>query len=306
MLRNLLQSYAEMRVPEAASLHFILVENNDRPTLHHIVAWFRQLQPQWTLQYEVEPRRGIAYARNRVLQCALAADGELLTFADDDETVAIDWLIQLLAERDTANLDIVGSPVRLAPPPCDASLWARLIWSGMDRANRHYEAKALRNRNAGRADRIRLATGSWMGNLAFFRRTALTFDNELGLAGGEDWLLWAEARKRGATTGWTPHAVAYETIPLERLSLRYLYRRDRDHSITAFRKKLEANRTAGLLRLPGSLAGRTLRLGMNVTAIPFKGEMALVRAASCLGSIAGLFQACLGRTSSHYDRTSGS
>lgn len=306
MLQNLLRSYVEMRVPEGVSLHFILVENNDTPTLYSIVEGFRKQLPQWTVQYEVEQRLGIALARNRVLESALAVGGDLLTFADDDETVAVDWLVQLLAERDASNLDIVGSPVRLAPLPFNASAWTRLIWSGMDRANRHHEAKALRCHNSGRADRIRIATGSWMANLAFFRRTNLRFDNELGLAGGEDWRLWAEAQKLDARTGWTPHAVVYETVPVERLSLWYQYRRDRDHSITTFRKKLETNRTTGLLRLPGSIAGRTLTLCVNVTAIPFKGGIALVRAASCLGSIAGLVQACLGRTSSHYNRISGS
>ncbi len=195
MLQNLLRSYVEMHVPEGTDLHFILVENNDKPTLHDIVEGFRKQLPQWTVQYEVEPRLGIAYARNRVLECALAAGGDLLTFADDDEAVAIDWLIELLAEKNASDLDIVGSPVRLARPPCDVSIWKRMIWSGMERANRNSHARTLRTRNLGKADRIRIATGSWMGNLAFFRRTDLRFDNQLGLAGGEDWALWAEARK---------------------------------------------------------------------------------------------------------------
>lgn len=307
MLQNLLVSYAEMQVPVGTSVHFILVENNHRPTLCDLVEGFRKQLPQWTVQYEVEPRLGIAFARNRALECALAAGGDLLTFADDDEVVAVDWLIQLLAERDASNLDIVGSPVRLAPPPFDASSWTRLIWSGMDRANRHHEAKALRYRNSGKADQIRIATGSWMANLAFFHRTDLRFNNQLGLAGGEDWGLWAEARKLGARTGWTPDAIAYETVPLERLSLRYLYRRNRDHSIMMFGQTVKNRPVAGLVRLPGSVAGRTLTICLCVIAIPFTRGKTLVRAASCLGSIAGLIQVCLGRrTSSHYDKTTGS
>lgn len=307
MLQNLLRSYVQMLVPEGVGLHFIIVENNDRPTLHDIVDGFRQQLPQWTVQYELERRLGIACARNRVLECALAANGDLLTFADDDEAVATDWLIQLLAERDDFDLDIVGSPVRLAAPASDISIWEKMIWSGMDRANRNSLAKTLRTRNRGKADHIKLATGSWMGNLEFFRRTILRFDDQLGLAGGEDWGLWAEARKLGARTGWTPHAVAYETVPLERLSLIYQYRRNRDHSIMMFGKTLKNRPIAGLVRLPGSVAGRTLTICICIIAIPFTRGKTLVRAASCLGSIVGLLLAGLGRrTSSHYDRICGS
>jgi glycosyltransferase involved in cell wall biosynthesis len=305
MLQNLLRSYTQMAVPDGVRLHFVIVENNDRLTLQNTVEAFRGRLPQWSVQYMLEPRLGIAFARNHVLACALDAADDLLTFADDDETVQPDWLIQLLAERDASDLDIVGSPVRLAPPAPDASFWEKLVWSGMDRSNKCSEAKSLRNCNKGRFDRVRIATGSWMGNLPFFCRTGLRFDNRLGLAGGEDWRLWAEARRLGAKTGWTPHAVAYETVPHDRLSIRYQYRRSRDHSATEFKAKLKNRRIATLLRLPGSFAGRGLTLCSYVAAIPFTRGQTLVRAASCLGSIAGLIQACMGRASSHYNRVSG-
>ncbi|QND51885.1 glycosyltransferase [Phyllobacterium sp. 628] len=306
MLKELLQSYAEMLVPEDVRLHFVIVENNDEPTLTDIVAAFRQRVPQWTVQYEVEPRLGIAFARNRVLECALDAGNDLLTFADDDEFVASDWLIELLTERDSADLDIVGSPVRVALPALDASYWEKLVWSGMDRRNRRGEIKALYSRSLGQVDRIRIATGSWMGNLAFFRRTGLRFDNGLALAGGEDWRLWADARKLDAKTGWTPHAVAYETVPLDRLSLEYQYRRSRDNTVVALKAKLKKRRIMTLLRLPGSFIGRTISLFFYVAAIPFTRGETLVRAILCVGSMAGLALAVFGRDSSHYNRISGS
>lgn len=306
MLRSLLASYAEMHVPENVYLHFIIVENNGSPTLQEAIDEFRGRLPQWTIQYEIEPRLGIAFARNHVLENALAANGDLLTFADDDEVVAADWLVQLLAERDAFHLDIVGSPVRLAAPPSDISAWKRAIWSGMNKVNRTSESKALRNHTMGKSDRIRLATGSWMGDLEFFRRTGLRFDNSLALAGGEDWQLWVEAKKLGANTGWAPRALVHETVPTERLTLNYQYRRSRDHSSIGLGRKLKSNPVSARIRLAGALAGRLLKLFFYVLAIPFTGGKTLVRAASCLGSIAGLMQACFGRTSSHYERIHGS
>jgi glycosyltransferase involved in cell wall biosynthesis len=134
MLQNLLRSYTQMDVPEGVRLHFIIVENNDWLTLQDIVEAFRGQMPQWPVQYSLEPRLGIAFARNRVLDCAIDAGIDLLTFADDDETVRPDWLIQLLAERDAFDLDIVGSPVRLAPPRTKCILLGKtgLVRHGQD------------------------------------------------------------------------------------------------------------------------------------------------------------------------------
>lgn len=305
MLKSLFESYARMQVPAGTSIRFVVVENNDQPTLSDVVETFQALLPQSTVQYEVEPRLGIAFARNRVLDCALDAGDDLLTFADDDETVEPDWLVQLLAERDAFDFDIVGSPVRLAPHGPDVTMWQKMIWSGMDRANRNSEAKYLRRRNAGQGDRIRIATGSWMGDLAFFRRTGVRFDNALALAGGEDWRLWADARRLGAKTGWTPAAVAYETVPQDRLTFAYQYRRSRDISIIEMGTKLNKHRAATLLRLPGSLIGRLLSLCLYLIAVPFTRGRTLVKAASRLGSIVGVLRACMGSESAHYKRVSG-
>lgn len=306
MLQNLLGSYAEMRTPKGVRLHFVIVENNDRFTLQDIVERFRQRLPQWRVQYELEPRLGISFARNRVLDCALGADDDLLTFADDDETVEPDWLVHLLAERDAFNLDLLGSPVRVAPARAGASCWQKLVWSGIDRMNRNGELKLLRRRQEGRVDEIPVATGSWMGNLCFFRRTRLRFRTELGFAGGEDGALWVEAKKLGAKTGWTPFAIAYETVPERRLSLQYRYRRSRDETITKFSNKLRTEKRGTLVRIPASLAGRTLSLCLCLATIPFTRGHTLVRVAWYVGSIAGIIQACMGHTSLHYKDVTGS
>nr|WP_182548915.1 glycosyltransferase [Phyllobacterium myrsinacearum] len=305
MLQNLFKSYAHMRVPEGTRVRFLVVENNEQATLQGVVDTFRTHVPFCPVQYEVEPRFGIAFARNRVLEYAIDAGDDFLAFADDDECVDADWLVQLLAERDAFDLDIVGSPVRLAPAAPETTLWQKMIWSGMNLANKKSEAKYLSKRSSGQAHRIRIATGSWMGNLAFFRRTGVRFDNGLALAGGEDWRLWADASRLGAKTGWTPTAIAYETVPQDRLTFAYQYRRSRDISVIEMRAKLKSRRIITLVRLPGSLIGRMLSVCLYLMAVPFTRGRTLVKAASRLGSIVGLLRACLGRESAHYNRIDG-
>lgn len=306
MLSKLLLSYSKMNVPEDVHLHFIIIENDGTASLSQIIENFREQVPQSSVQYELETQLGIAFARNRALEVALAAGGDVLAFADDDEIVKEDWLVQLLAARDAQDFDIVASPVRLAPPPAGASLWNKIVWSGMDRINRNSEAKSRRILEKGGGGRIKLATGSWMGRLEFFRCTGLRFDSGFGLAGGEDWQLWADALKLGARTMWTPHAIAYETIPIERLTLYYQYRRSRDHSSTLLGRCNDRRSKTRALQLPVSILGRIWTLSFCLLAAPFTGGRTLVRAASCLGSIVGLLRGHFGFASLHYRTTSGS
>ncbi len=306
MLSNLLKSYSRLNVPDRVRLHFIIIENNETASLGQAIEDFREQVPRSSVQYELETQLGIAFARNRALEAALASDGDLLTFADDDEIVAEDWLERLLAAREAQDFDIVASPVRFAPPPAAASRWNRMVWSGMDRMNRNSEAKSVRLLKRGDARRIKLATGSWMGKLEFFRRTGLRFDNSLGLAGGEDWQLWSDALKLGARTTWTPYAIASETVPVERLTLRYQYRRSRDHSsVLIERRKCKGSKTISLQMLV-SILGRVWTLFYCILAAPLTRGSTLVRAASCLGSIVGLLRGRLGFVSPHYRTTSGS
>ncbi|NLS21216.1 glycosyltransferase family 2 protein [Rhizobium sp. P40RR-XXII] len=306
MLSNLLKSYSRLNVPDGIRLHFIVVENNETASLSQAIEHFRAQVPNSTVQYELETQLGIAFARNRVLETALALGGDMLTFADDDEIVAEDWLEQLLAARDAQDFDIVASPVRFTPPPVDASPWNRMVWSGMNRMNRNSEARSIRLLDRGEAKHIKLATGSWMGKLEFFRRTGLRFDNALGLAGGEDWQLWTDALKLGAYTTWTPHAIAYETVPVERLTLHYHYRRSRDHSSILIERRKSNGSKTGSLQMFASILGRVWTLCYCILAAPLTGGRTLVRAAACLGSIVGLLRGRLGFASPHYRTTNGS
>jgi len=305
MLRNLLLSYANLRVPAGVTLHFVIVENNHRASLTDIVRAFQRQVPRWNIQYVVEPVLGIASARNRALQCALDGGHDLMTFADDDEVVDENWLTYLLAERDRLDLDIVGSPVRLAPYHGRLTFLQRAIWSGANRIRTNAEMRCLKIWDEGQADQIKIATGSWMGNLDFFRRTGLRFDSTLGLSGGEDWRLWAEAKALGARTGWTPYAIVYEIVPTARLSLRYYYRRTKDHNTTRVQEQLRRHPLRTLIRFPGSLLGRLLKLCIGLCSIPITGGTALVSTASNLGGIVGLLQGCVGKKSAHYRKISG-
>ncbi|EJN03553.1 glycosyltransferase family 2 protein [Phyllobacterium sp. YR531] len=304
MLEALLDSYAKMAIPAGTQLEFVIIENNETATLHDIVERFRAKIPDSIVQYDVEPRLGISFVRNRVLENAISSGCDLLTFADDDEVVTQDWLIQLLAERDASDLDIVGGPVRPAPAE-NVSPWGRMIWNSINKAMHARELASCTTRAKGCAGKLRIATNNWLGKLDFFRSTGVRFDETLGLNGGEDWRLYADAKKIGAKTGWAPLAIVHETIPIERLRLAYQFRRSRDHCAVEIRSRLASKPIYTICRLPGSILARLFKLIIQLAHLPFTPIQSLITMVAYLGSVVGMLQAFTPHHSPHYQKTTG-
>ena len=86
MLSQALGAFLQMDVPEDAALTFIIVENDETPRCKSVIDEFAA-QTSWPVRYDLEPQRGMPYARNRVLDMATAEGCVFLTFVDDDNLV---------------------------------------------------------------------------------------------------------------------------------------------------------------------------------------------------------------------------
>ncbi|MFK3668383.1 glycosyltransferase family 2 protein [Ochrobactrum teleogrylli] len=228
-----------------------------------------------------------------------------MIFVDDDEFVACDWLVNLVAARDRQNLDVVGSPVRPTPIIGELTLEQRLVWSGIRRAGIKSEKKCKRKCDTNREHEIKVATGSWIGKIEFFRKTGLRFDPTLGLTGGEDWDLWSRARAAGARSGWAVDAVVYETVPRSRLTFAYHFRRSRDHNITEYMNRYRNNPHKARMIMPWKITGRLIKFLAVASVVPVRGSEGLVSFVSAMGGAVGLIQGALGARSSHYAKTTG-
>ncbi len=185
-------------------------------TVSTLDGWLAEMRLKiypYPVLYLLETRIGISSARNRALEFAEQAGADFLVFVDDDETVATDWLKQLLAEQQRMNLDILGSPVRPRPFNPQLSIWQNLIWSGVEKNSVKAELRARQKWQENKADAIKVATGSWMGRLDFFRRTGLRFDSQLGLTGGEDWNLWLKAKNLAPGPAGRPTRLSMKPFP---------------------------------------------------------------------------------------------
>jgi succinoglycan biosynthesis protein ExoM len=166
---------------------------------------------RWPIHYEVEPRRGIAVARNRAVQ-RVRLRTDFVAFIDDDEAPEANWLEALLCVQSIYDADVVAGPVlpRLEAP---APQW--IIRGGFFDRPRYFTGHRLRH----------AATNNVLVRANLFANERSPFDERLALRGGEDTHFFLRTTLAGHSIVWANEAVVHEWIPRSRMSARWLLRR---------------------------------------------------------------------------------
>jgi succinoglycan biosynthesis protein ExoM len=236
----------------AAAFEIIVVDNDPdgsaEPTVRATAA-----QSPVPLRYVREPRPGISHARNTGVEHAA---GRYLAFLDDDEEADPRWLAHFLATLDQFGADAVVGPVLPRfPEGASVDAYRRLVYT----------------RDA------RVPTGTpllrWnIGNSIFDKArcfvNAEPFLPRLGRTGGEDTVFLRQLTRRGCKMVWCGEAIAWESVPADRLEPDYLLRR-------AFRGAQTTTFVCTTVK-PRELA-RALRLmGAGCVQLALYGPVALV------------------------------
>jgi succinoglycan biosynthesis protein ExoM len=210
------------------------------------------------VDYDVEPRVGIPFARNRAVR-SVSGWAESVAFIDDDETPEPAWLDELLHVQRAYEADVVAGP-----------------------AMRHFEGPVPDWIVRGRFfEQRRRPTGTRLERTATSNALVRTrvfdtiggFDERFAVSGGSDTHLFLRAGLHGFRMVWADDAVVHESVPPGRATLGWLLRRSyrvgntwslcerelhpgaeiRRRRLRAETRKLVAN-TARLL--PAALAGK--------------------------------------------------
>lgn len=207
-LRTLLQSLNEL-VPATPSFEIIVVDNDASRSGERALTNYRfaTIQPS----YLVEPVKNIARARNRAIAAARA---DLVAFIDDDEIAEPRWLLELHNVLVNHDADAVFGPVMhrfTSPPP----RWLRDLefW--------HFQVP----KTGQDISRRQLRSGNVLFRKCLTRELTHLFDEDLGLSGGEDTDFFTRMGKVGGKQVAAQAAIVHETVPAERMALRWLARR---------------------------------------------------------------------------------
>ncbi|SDF18581.1 glycosyltransferase [Limimaricola pyoseonensis] len=201
-----LASLARIEPPAGRRVAVIVADNDDTPSAR---ARVEACALPFPLRYIHAPARNISVARNACLEAARAP---VLVFIDDDETVAPDWLVTLLAKQAETGAEAVLGPA-ISVYPETAPGWMR-------RGDFH----------SSRATRVggEIRTGYGCNTLLMREAPALAglrFRHELGRSGGEDTVFLAEMHRRGGRIAYAPKARVFEVVAPHRARLGWLLRR---------------------------------------------------------------------------------
>lgn len=213
MLADLLGDIAQLdlveRDPRRVSL--VIVDNSTDASARGVVEDFA-MNSSLDVMYLHEPNPGLSRARNLVMDTA-AERADLLAIIDDDERPDPVWLDRLVESQRVTGAPLLTGPVYPLLPE-GAPVW---FSSGGFLDNGVYP------------DGARLLdgiTGNALFHLPTLRAAGLRFDERFGRSGGEDQLFFRQAAAKGMEIRFVARATVHETVPLERLTLRYLVRRE--------------------------------------------------------------------------------
>ena len=159
------------------------------------------------LTYVHAPARNISIARNA---CLDAATTDWITFIDDDEEAATDWIARLLEVRSGAEIVFGVSQARYRD-----TAYPSWIVNGDFHSNRLQGNDAAWNGY----------TANVLLNRSFVACQGVRFDLSLGQVGGEDTMLFYQCHQAGARFAYAPQAVVHEDTPASRATLSWLLKR---------------------------------------------------------------------------------
>ena len=208
-LQRLLEKVALQETDGRFTFSVVVADNDADRSAESFVRSFAA-RSNFEIVYCAEPRKNIALVRNQALA---HARGDFIAFIDDDEFPVERWLALLLAACERYSAAGVLGPVRPhfdQPPP------AWLIKGRFCERPEHPTGTAM--------EWSKCRTGN-----VLFRRSLLDggeepFREEFG-TGGEDQDFFRRMTAKGHQFVWCNEAVAYETVPPNRWTRTFMFRR---------------------------------------------------------------------------------
>ncbi len=210
-LGKLLQSLSALTFTKEATpeIRVIVVDNDPAGSAKAITD---AASLPFPLDYAVEKERGIPFARNRCLEMAVENNTNLIAFLDDDEYCDPAWLDEMLHAYRTMGAEVIQGPVN---PVYAVPIPEWMEQSGLFARVHHPNGHPM----------LSAATNNVLFSAKLVTEGGLRFNTAMRHTGGTDHVFFCQARQKGCKIAWAEHAVVWEDMPANRLSVEWLCRR---------------------------------------------------------------------------------
>lgn len=195
---------------ERPDLRVVVVDNDPEGSARAVCDAMRETM-SIPVDYAVEPRRGIPFARNRCIEIARPG-ADWISFIDDDEEPAPGWMAELLRIQREHQADVVTGPV--VP---------RFVGEVPRWAEKGQFFHRVRHATGTRRDRA--FTNNVLFRADIFDRVAPHFDERMAMTGGSDSHFSQRVARAGFRIVWADEAEVTETFPASRITARWVYQR---------------------------------------------------------------------------------
>jgi glycosyltransferase involved in cell wall biosynthesis len=211
LLSKALAGVTRQVTESAFTFEVVVVDNDHRRSAEEAVRLFQSINATKVI-YDCEPEQNIALARNKAIRIAT---GNLIAFIDDDEYPVEEWLIRLYHTIMQYKADGVLGPVL---PHFNGNPPEWLIRGKFCERKSDHTGKILH------WDDTR--TGNVLLNKLIFNDANCRFDQKYGRSGGEDIDFFKKSIKSGRKFIWCNESPVYETIPPERWTVKFYFRKN--------------------------------------------------------------------------------
>lgn len=202
MLAKCLDSLAKQSDSPGFSLSIVVVDNEPDENNRAIVKGFAE-RCRFPVRYRHEPRRGIAFARNAILEEAAAKDVDWIAMLDDDETAAPNWVEALMAPEYLDTPILMGRQIFVYPERMP-------FWAKPKPLDRQCDIEGI-ERECAFTNNVRFSISLVSAGLRFREDQTVTC--------GEDTDFFARAHMQGFGIRQTTRAVTFEEAHPDRYTL---------------------------------------------------------------------------------------
>lgn len=213
MLANALDSVNKLNLPQNIKVEVLVVDNDPEKSAKETVETFK-VKTQFVVHYFSESKRGICFARNRLLTEAKNLGATHVAMFDDDETLDSDWLLKHI-ELYQSNNDVLIS---------SGPTYNKFLEKYPDYIEKNKIFKSSTTKKTGEIRTI-CASGNVFFPVSVVAKDNLYFDTSYVFMGGEDGDFFSKASKLGYTIVWNNEAVNFEMVGKERANIKWILSR---------------------------------------------------------------------------------